>query len=79
MLCEVPEFAGFLPVKMCLGMLSLPVDRNSVEEESRCAIVVDPNFVLPVTFRITSGCRGSLWCGASAWLLINSHVCRPTR
>lgn len=41
-------------------MRSVLVDRNSGEEESRYAIVVDLNFVLSVVLRITSSCRGSL-------------------
>ena len=49
-------------VRTCLGMLLVRVDHNSGEQESRCAIVVDSNFVrlLSVVLRITSGCRGSL-------------------
>jgi hypothetical protein len=36
-------------------MLSPLVDRNSGEEESRCAIVVDPNSMLSAVLPITSG------------------------
>ena len=56
---EVQDLNWLSSRQTCLGMRSILVDRNSAEEESRCAMVVDPNFVLSVTLRVTSSCRGS--------------------
>lgn len=51
----------------CLGMLSVRVDHTFGEAESRYAIAVDSNSVQLITLRITSGCRGILSFGRSAW------------
>ena len=60
MLSEIPEGIVIILALACLGMLSVHVDHTLGEEESRYAIVVDPNFIQLITLRITSGCRGSL-------------------
>ena len=70
MLSDIPETLEAIVIVLahaCLGMLSVHVDHTFGEPESRYAIAVDSNFVQLITLRITSGCRGILSFGRSAW------------